>query len=90
MKIMLEFYFQGECIEQREFNQFTLEPQVGDKVRIQLQNNVLGDMHGYYWRVLQRKILYGDVHSNLQTLMINVIPDQANGAWDNAPPERAR
>ena len=86
---LIEFYYKGDCIEQREYNVLPFDPQVGDIVRIEFQNSNYSEQYGSWWIVNERRILFPSIeHGNKywQTLMLNVTPDQRNGGiWKTDP-----
>jgi hypothetical protein len=86
MKNIIEFYYQGECIEQRKYNDLFIEPQIGDVVNIQFTNPSYNE-YGNWWLVQERRIIFFDMRTpNLrQTLMVNILPDKHKGEWKSDP-----
>lgn len=82
MKKIVEFYYQDEVIESREYDEHFIEPQVGDVVNLQFSNPSYKE-HGNWWVVLERRIIFFFLETPRlkQTLMLNVKPDVKNGLW---------
>jgi|GEM_PF-6483838 hypothetical protein len=86
---IIEFYYQGECIEQRKYDVPPFAPQIDDVVRIDFQNSNYSDEDGNWWAITERRLLFFSVEhgkSLIQTLMLNVVPDKKNGGmWKSDP-----
>jgi len=86
MRYIIEFYYKGEVIERREYDDFFIEPQVGDIVNIQFTNPYYHE-EGKWWIVKERRqILFSVEQRTLrQTLMLNIVPDPKDGLWKSDP-----
>lgn len=82
MKYIVEFYYQGEVIERREYDEAFIEPLQGDIVNIQFSNPSYNE-YGNWWIVKERRIIFFSIETpNLrQTLMLNIVPDSRHGIW---------
>ena len=79
MKYILEIYYQGECIEQRERQEPFLVPENGDRIYINFQNPVYSEENGFWWVVKEKKHLLFSATQKLQTLMLYCEPDPKEG-----------
>ena len=77
MKYILEIYYQGECIEQREYEELFLAPTEGEQIHVEFQNPHYSEEHGQWWVVKKRRHLL--FSGKLQTLMLDCEPDAAKG-----------
>ncbi|KKX47720.1 hypothetical protein [Sphingobacterium sp. IITKGP-BTPF85] len=86
MKNIIEFYYQDEVIERREYKEPFVEPRVGDIINIQFTNPSY-DEYGNWWVIMERRIIFFSVEtpSIRQTLMLNVLPDPKGGIWESDP-----
>ena len=82
----VEFYYQGECIESRDYDEPFINPQIGDIVNIQFTNPSYNE-YGSYWVIKERSIIFFPVQlvSLKQTLMLNIVPDVNHGLWKSDP-----
>lgn len=86
MKYVVEFYYRGEVIEQREYDESFIEPQVGDIVNIQFSNPAYFE-YGNWWIVSERRLIMFSINNPTlrQTLMLNITPDPKGGIWKTDP-----
>jgi hypothetical protein len=85
MKYIVEFYYGGEVIERREYNEFFIAPNIGDIVRIQFTNPTYYEL-GSCWIVMERRLIMFSVDQPyLKQLMLNIKPDPNNGVWKTDP-----
>lgn len=85
-KYIIEFYYKGELIEQREYDDFFIVPQVGDIITIHFSNPSYSQ-ESKWWVVTERRQIFFSIDSKTlrQTLMLNIIPDLKNGLWKTDP-----
>jgi len=86
MKYVVEFYYQDEVIERREYDETFIEPQAGDIINIQFSNPSYNE-YGRWWTVIERRIIFFavDTPKLRQTLMLNILPDPKDGLWKTDP-----
>ena len=86
MKYIIEFYYQGEAIESREYDDFFIEPHIGDVLIIHFTNPSYNE-YGKWWIVNERRIIFfsEQIQTLRQTLMVNISPDPKNGLWKSDP-----
>jgi transcriptional regulator with XRE-family HTH domain len=77
---ILEIYHKGECIEQRIDNQPTVSPLPGETMYLEFENSNVSKSEGYWWLVKRRRHLKFGPKSDLETLMLDCVPDPKGGA----------
>jgi len=80
MKYILEIYYEGECMEQRENEKPFMSSLPGEQIHLSFQNTNYSDEHGNWWIVKKRKFLYFGDGTEIQTMMLYCEPDPAKGS----------
>ncbi len=81
MKIRIEFYYKGEVIDHRDYNQIAIIPLIGDRIYIEFSNPSNNEL-GKWWFVKERRILFFSIDAPIlqQTIMLEIEADARNGA----------
>lgn len=75
MEYIVEFYHEGECLEQRTSNAPPWpDLGVGDDVYIEFENPYYSEEHGNWWRVTGRRLLLFRADSGVRTLQVSIEP----------------
>lgn len=85
MRYVVEFYYQDEVIERREYNEVFIEPYIDDVINIQFTNPSYNE-YGNWWTVVERRIIFFSVDTPQlrQTLMVKILPDPNKGIWQTS------
>ena len=73
----IEFYYQGDCLEQRIYKHPCPVPQmprVGEKLHMNFEDLTIQDEHGVTWKVIDLLYIMFDKESQLQTIQIYMEP----------------
>jgi hypothetical protein len=79
-KYTLEIYHKGDCIERRIDNQPTVSPLPGETMYLEFENSNVSKSEGNWWLVKRRRHLKFGPKSDLETLMLDCVPDPKGGA----------
>lgn len=79
MKYILEIFYEGECIEQRELKGMMNRPLPGEQMHIEFQNPSYSDEHGNWWIIRKVKHLVFSEDLGINTIQLFCEPDPTRG-----------
>lgn len=80
MKYVLEIYYRGDCIEQREYNSPIITPRKGERIRVEFKNeNYYED--SVWWIVEDVHHILFSMNLQIQTVQLFCVPDPQDGQY---------
>ncbi|HIF9162570.1 TPA: hypothetical protein ACX6PK_003442 [Photobacterium damselae] len=81
-EFVLEIYYQGECLEQREFKQAGYQPNKGDEIYLTFDNDNYSRDYGNWWVVKKRKFfLPTPTENEMEMLQLFCEPCDPSENW---------
>lgn len=74
MEYVLEFYYQGDCLEVRNQNAPWILPNEGENIRFIFENEAYTESFGSNWVVESRRFLFHGKSHAVQTIQLICIP----------------
>jgi hypothetical protein len=70
MKYVLEIYYEGKCIERREYQEPFISPIAEEEIYVEFENYNYISEYGNWWKVKTRKHLLSASNLKMQTIQL--------------------